>query len=193
MSLRMSRWASRSVIALALALLPALGSAATAELTPELQKVKISLEKYRDPFVAVRDGYFSTVACVELPNGNMGIHFLNPMLIGPVPDPMKPPVLLYEQDGAHLKLVGAEWFVPLATGVKSRPVLFGQPMDGPMEGHFPVMPKELVHYDKHVWLFKDNPHGMFSMSNPNVSCRDAPYPVKLEEHMVPEKGAMQHR
>jgi hypothetical protein len=41
---------------------------------------------------------------------------------------------------------------------------------GPMEGHEPLIPKEYVHYDLHVWLFKDNPLGMFAPTNPNVRC-----------------------
>ena len=26
------------------------------------------------------------------------------------------------------------------------------------------------HYDLHVWLYRDNPSGMFAQFNPNVSC-----------------------
>jgi hypothetical protein len=26
------------------------------------------------------------------------------------------------------------------------------------------------HYDLHVWLYRDNPNGMFAQFNPNVSC-----------------------
>jgi hypothetical protein len=87
------------------------------ELPPELQKVRAALEKYQDPYVAVRDGYFSTLGCVQFPHpggpgrlpyaaGGMGIHFLNPRLIGPVPDPMRPTILLYAPDGDKLRLVG---------------------------------------------------------------------------------------
>jgi len=32
------------------------------------------------------------------------------------------------------------------------------------------MPAELHHYDLHVWLFKPNPDGMFSPTNPTVKC-----------------------
>ena len=74
----------------------------------------------------------------------MGIHFLNPELIAPVPDPMRPDLLLYEPNGDKLRLVGAEWFIPLSTGVKERPTLLGQPFDGPMEGHEPLMPHGIV-------------------------------------------------
>jgi hypothetical protein len=47
---------------------------------------------------------------------------------------------------------------------------FGKPFDGPMEGHEPLIPKQYVHYDLHAWLFKDNPLGMFSRTNPDVNC-----------------------
>jgi len=137
---------------------------------PELEKVRAAMEKYKDPAVAVRDGYFSTLGCVEYPTGGMGIHFLNLKLMGPAPDPMKPSVLLYEPVGDKLVLVGVEWFVPLATGVKERPTIFGQPFHGPMEGHEPLMPAELHHYDLHVWLFKKNPAGLFEDVNPDVKC-----------------------
>src|SRR2546428_713963 len=93
-------------------------------------------------------------------SGARGIHFLNAQLIGPASDPMRPPILVYEPDGDKLRLVAAEWFVPLATGIKERPTLFGQPFDGPMEGHEPLLPKELHHYDLHVWLWKENPAGL---------------------------------
>jgi hypothetical protein len=36
-------------------------------MTPELQKVRAALDKYQDPIVAVHDGYFSTLGCVEYP------------------------------------------------------------------------------------------------------------------------------
>jgi hypothetical protein len=173
------------------------GRAQGPALTPELEKVRAALEKYQDPYVAVRDGYFSTVGCVHYPQpggagrvpytaGGMGIHFLNPQLIGPVPDPMRPQILIYEPDGDKLRLVAVEWFIPLATGVKERPSMFGQPFDGPMEGHEPLLPSALHHYDLHVWLWKENPAGLFSPTNPRVTC--AGYGHSLAEdapHVVP--------
>jgi len=145
------------------------------ELPPELEKVRAALEKYRDPVVAVREGYFSTLGCVEYPSGGMGVHFLNPGLIAPKPDPLRPQILVYEPDGDKLRLVAAEWFIPLATGIKERPELFGRPFDGPMEGHYPLMPVELHHYDLHVWLFKPNPAGLFNTTNPAVKCPKTGY------------------
>src|SRR5262249_8942859 len=100
--------------------------------------------------------------------GGMGFHFLTPALLGPNVDPFRPQILVYEPVGDKLRLVAAEWFVPLATGVQQRPHLFGQPFDGPMEGHHPLMPSALHHYDLHVWLWKSNPAGLFSPTNTGV-------------------------
>lgn len=169
---------------------PARGQRPT--LPPELEQLRASLEKYQDPLVAVRDGYFSTLGCIEYPKpggtgrlaytaGGMGIHFLNPALVGPAPDPSRPAILLYEPDShGKLTLVGVEWFVPLATGVKDRPRLFGQAFDGPMEGHEPLLPQGLHHYDLHAWLWKQNPAGLFSPTNPSVKCSGYTYTL-IEE------------
>jgi hypothetical protein len=192
----MKRCVHRSLLVL-LALLPfvagPLGAVGDAQpLPPELEKLKKEFEKYQDPYVAVRDGYFSTVGCVHYPKpgghgqvaypaGAMGVHFLNPALVGPTVDPMKPPILLYEPEGAgKLRLVGVEWFVPLATGVKERPQLLGRPFDGPMEGHEPLLPKGLHHYDLHAWLWKPNPAGLFSPTNPAVTCGNYPFALSEE-------------
>ncbi len=147
---------------------------------PDMSRIKAALEKYQDPIAAVRDGYFSTVGCVDFPQpggmgdmqyprGGMGVHFLNPALIGPQLDTLKPQVLIYEPRHGRLVLAAAEWFVPTQLA-QTRPTLFGRPMDGPMEGHAPIMPPELHHWDLHVWLWKTNPAGMFSPTNPALSC-----------------------
>ncbi|MBM3520056.1 MAG: hypothetical protein FJX63_04685, partial [Alphaproteobacteria bacterium] len=67
---------------------------------------------------------------------------------------------------------------------KEHPTLFGQKFQGPMEGHEPLIPQMFHHYDLHAWLFRDNPEGMFSPTNPNVTCDAAQFsllekPTKL--------------
>ena len=169
---------------------------------PELQRVHAALEKYRDPVVAIHDGYLSTLACINFPNaplpgheqypkGAMGVHFINAQLVGPVLDPMKPPILLYEPDASgKLRLTGAEWFVPLAIA-KERPRIFNQELMGPMEGHEPMMPAAMAHYDLHVWLFKDNPEGMFAPTNPAVKCTGYSYALDLDSTKMVMEG-MKH-
>ena len=159
------------------------------ELSPDLKRAREALDKYKDPVVAVHDGYFSTLGCVTYPKpggpgqvpytaGGMGVHFLNVGLLGKPLDPIKPQILVYEPVGDKLQLVAAEWFVPLSADVKERPRLFGRPFDGPMEGHHPLMPQALHHYDLHVWLWKDNPAGMFAPTNPAVKCPKGPYTLE---------------
>ena len=156
------------------------------QLPAELEPVRAALDKYRDPVVAVHDGYLSTLGCVDYPQGGhgaampyapggMGVHFLNMQLVGPTLDPAKPQVLIYEPAGDSLRLVAAEWFVPVQAAGAARPAIFGKELEGPMEGHKPLMPDALHHYDLHVWLWKHNPAGVFAPTNPTVTCPKGAY------------------
>lgn len=160
-------------------------TSAAPKLSADMEQVRAGLDKYQDPIVAVRDGYFSTLACVEYQKGaeghmqytpgGMGVHFLNLQTIGPKLDPAKPQVLIYEPVGDKLRLAAAEWFVPTQVAAGVRPAIFGQELQGPMEGHEPLQPKGLHHYDLHVWLWKENPAGLFSATNPAVKCPKGSY------------------
>lgn len=183
-------------ILLALSTVPAVAQAqakqagapmAAVKLSPDLVAARAGLEKYQNPLVAVRDGFFSTVACIDFPKGAvdgpvtyppgaMGVHLLNTANIGPKLDPAKPQVLIYEPVAGKLKLVAAEWFMPVQVAGDKAPEIFGQKLVGPMAGHEPIMPAELRHYDLHVWLWKDNPKGVFTSTNAAVKCDPtAPY------------------
>ena len=155
--------------------------AAQAKLTPELAQVRTALDKYQDPLAAVRDGFLSTLSCIDFPQGAqdgtvmykpgaMGVHLVNVGNIGPTLDPAKPQVLMYEPVGDKLQLVAAEWFMPAQLVKGAAPVVFGQKLAGPMDGHEPILPKDLRHYDLHVWLWKANPNGVFEPTNPSVKC-----------------------
>jgi len=161
-------------------------SNARPSLAPELEPLRAALDKYQDPIVAVHDGYFSTVGCIAYPNGGgegrmpyapggMGVHFLNMQLVGAPIDSLKPQVLIYQPDGDKLRLVAAEWFVPVQAAGGRRPTVFGKELEGPMMGHEPLMPDGLHHYDLHVWLWKTNPLGMYAPTNPAVTCPQAGY------------------
>src|SRR6476661_1988091 len=190
-----------AALALGLVMAAALSAPAAAQgkkdVPPELKRVRDALDKYKDPLVAVHDGYFSTVGCVTYPKGGaagqvpyvaggMGVHFLNAGLLGQPLDPLKPQILVYEPVNGKLRLVAAEWFVPLSPELKERPQLFDKPFDGPMEGHHPLMPQALHHYDLHVWLWQDNPAGLFAPTNPNVKCSKGPYTLnEISPQLVP--------
>lgn len=169
-------------------------SAMTASMSPDLEAARAALAKYSDPVVAVRDGYLSTLACVDFPEpvtdgpvsypaGAMGVHFLNAANIGPNLDPTKPQILIYEPVGNKLVLAAAEWFVPAQVAGGTTPMIFGQSLAGPMDGHEPIIPASLRHYDLHVWLWKDNPKGMFVATNSAVKCAaGSPYTIAMGGH-----------
>lgn len=159
--------------------------AAATAMPAEMERVRAALDRYKNPINAVHDGYFSTLACMAFPSGGMagetmfpagamGVHFLNLGLVGQPLDTLRPQVLIYEPVRDSLRLVAAEWFVPVAASAE-RPSLFGHPFDGPMDGHAPIMPPELRHWDLHVWLWKDNPAGLFTPTNPQLRCPNKPY------------------
>lgn len=172
-----------------LALLLAVPSTAHAQgsaLSPALQNVRTMLDKYQDPIVAVHDGFLSTLGCIEYPQGGsegamkyapgaMGVHFINMQNVSPTLDAARPQVLIYEPVGDKLRLVAAEWFMPAEIAGGKAPSIFGQELGGPMEGHKPLMPEGLHHYDLHVWLWKANPEGVFSPTNPAVKCPKTGY------------------
>jgi hypothetical protein len=172
------------------------GPASEPVLPANLAATRAALAKYQDPLTAVRAGYLSTVGCMDYPKGGggmgemaykpggMGVHFVNMGFVGPTLDSLKPQVLIYEPDGNHLRLVAAEWFMPTALA-KEAPVIFGRKLDGPMEGHAPILPADLHHWDLHVWLWKANPNGLMEPTNSAVHCPDGPYTFhEMATHMV---------
>ena len=100
----------------------------------------------------------------------------NPAAGDAVIDPLQPEMLLYEKraDG-QMHLVGVEYIVFQAAwervhGVGAAPpTVFGQPLL--FSSHtFPGNPNPLPHYELHVWLWSNNPLGMFYPWNPTVTC-----------------------
>lgn len=155
----------------------ALAAILTAAASPpdDVQAAKAATARYHSLQQAQAAGYTTAgEPCVTGPGGAaMGIHAINPALIGdPAINSTKPEVLLYLPNAnGRLELIGIEYFKidddqDLNTD-DDRPSLFGQPFDGPMLGHNPSMP---IHYDLHVWLWADNPDGLFAPFNPSLSC-----------------------
>lgn len=120
----------------------------------------------------------------------MGIHSVNPgLLANQTVDPTQPESLLYLPSGNGHRLIGVEYIQTVllrntATNqiapwfsstpwpdtyvlVTPTPTLFGQSFQGPMPGHEPGTP---WHYDLHVWVWADNPSGMFAQWNPSLEC-----------------------
>ena len=172
-----------TIVLLLVATLAGVAYAATGTSDPQvlqdLAKVRQVTAKYHDVNVALADGFVPTPDCVQLPDGGMGIHYINPArLMDPAVNILEPEILLYVESGDSLKLLGVEYFYGIgAPGSELKdvpqpyppsPIVFGRPLDGPMEKHEPDQPP---HYDLHVWLWKGNPSGIFAPFNPNVSCK----------------------
>ncbi|MCA1803102.1 MAG: hypothetical protein LC662_11640 [Rhodothermaceae bacterium] len=117
---------------------------------------------------AERAGYEMDPHCVYVPGvGGMGHHFIKGELIDPEYNPLMPEALMYEPDkNGNLKLIGVEYIV-LNIG-QDHPHFGDQPFN--IGGVPPLMAANVPHWSLHVWLWKENPNGMFAPMNPDVSC-----------------------
>lgn len=156
-----------------------------------LADIKRATAKYHDLGAATEDGYVLDPHCVEHPQyGGMGHHAVNMARIVPAVVPSEPGVLVYEptKNGKY-RLVAAEYIVPAvpwdAMHAGERPMLgevefadhreinyveneFGDIVPVNANGGPPF-----PHYQLHVWVWKNNPNGMYFPFNPNVSCEFA--------------------
>jgi len=102
----------------------------------------------------------------EKNEGGMGYHFvkLDNFVAPDQLDPARPQALIYEpeKDGS-MRLVAVEFLVPGAD-TDPAPMLFSQ--------HF-VYNYRFQVWTLHVWVWRDNPRGLFYGWNPNVSCQYA--------------------
>ena len=142
---------------------------------PLVQAVRDATARYRDVSQAEADGYMPVLGCVSGPDmGAMGMHYLKASLLGDgMVDVAHPELLVYEPThGGGARLVAVEylaladvWDGAHADGAP--PLLMGQLFDhtdAPNRFRLPA------HYSLHVWAWKYNPLGVFSMWNPRVSC-----------------------
>ena len=123
----------------------------------------------------------------------MGYHYVNPRLLGltaPVNGRVNgtgtytgtnpPAILLYVPDGqGGLKLAGIEllvfaeaWQAENKQPPKYRGREYNYMADDPStpqdEAH-----NFMPHYDLHIWLFENNPSGLYAQWNPALSCSTA--------------------
>jgi hypothetical protein len=171
-----------------------------AALEPSLDEVRRATERFQDVGVALAEGYLrdpmdvcETAAMMGQPAelGAMGIHFFRPALLGlfeePTPrvngdgihtDFLEPSILIYEpQPDGSLVLVAVENLVFArawtAAGNMAPPTFHGVPYDTMIDD--PATPADEAHffephYDRHVWIFRENPNGVFAPFNPAVTC-----------------------
>jgi hypothetical protein len=170
---------------------------------PTLEAVRSATERFRDVKTALAEGYLRdphdmciTAEMEGLPRqlGAMGVHYFRPDLLGITAveprvsgtgthtDFTKPAVLIYEpQADGTLELVAVENLVFKAAwraaGHTAPPSFQGNEyysmVDNPATEADEAHGFE-PHYELHMWLYRENPNGMFAQFNPRVSCAAMP-------------------
>lgn len=133
--------------------------------------VRHALSRFQNVELAEKAGYVRSGNCVTNDLGVMGIHWVNDKLRSdPGLNPMLPDMLVYVGDGnGGMRLVAVEYFVWEADWQNVHgadapyPTMFGQTFIRGTHG----IP---AHYELHVWLWADNPRGMFANWNPAITC-----------------------
>jgi len=166
----------------------------------DLASVRAATARFQDVRQAIAEGYVrdpmdmcDTAEMMGRPAalGAMGIHYFRPDLLGikgpPNPrvngngthtDFLRPSILIYEpQKDGSLQLVAVENLVfRLAwhdAGNAEPPSFHGVPYDLMQDDPRTKVDEAHMfepHYDRHVWIFRDNPNGVFAQFNPKVSC-----------------------
>jgi hypothetical protein len=167
---------------------------------PTLAEVRQATERFRDVNVALAEGYirdpFDLCDTAEMMGrpasvGAMGIHYFRPDLLGittpPSPrvngvgthtDFRMPSILIYEpQADGLLALVAVENLVFTAAwraaGHTEPPTFHGVPYDSMVDDPSTALDEAHMfepHFDRHVWIYRENPNGVFTPFNPAVSC-----------------------
>jgi hypothetical protein len=173
---------------------------AAAQAEPDLAAVRAAAERFRDVNVALAEGYVAAPGSVcesathmgrPASLGAMGIHYFRPDLLGITAPPnprvagsgthtdfLNPAILIYEpQADGSLELVAVENLVFesawRAAGNDSPPTFHGRPYEHMVDDPATAIDEAHMfepHYDRHVWVFRDNPNGVFAPFNPNVTC-----------------------
>ena len=143
-----------------------------------LHRARDATKQFRSLSVATAAGYGQLldkdgIACIDMPGmGAMGVHYVNSTLVGDgAIDALAPEAVVYEPDDrGRMRLVALEYVVlkdAWDANHNSEPSLFGHRFDTTVEGNRYGLP---TFYSLHVWIYKDNPAGMFAMWNPDVTC-----------------------
>jgi hypothetical protein len=188
---------NKLLIATALVVAPA---AAMPGEEPDLDTVRAAAERFRDVKVALAEGYVRDPmnVCVTAEemgqpasDGAMGVHYFRSDLLGisapPNPrvdgtgthmDFLKPSILIYEpQADGSMALVAVENLVFAraweAAGNKTPPSFHGVAFEHMADDPATALDEAHMfepHFDRHIWLFRDNPNGVFAPFNPAVTC-----------------------
>jgi hypothetical protein len=183
MQMRFSmRQASAAVAALAVAFMLATAALAATRAFDGLGAARDATSQFKSISLANKAGYgllkdkngISCIAMDSMPGmGAMGVHYAKPALVGDGKlDVDTPEALVYQPvAGGKLSLAAVEYVVLKKDWDKkynNRPVMFGHTFNFTPAGNRFGLP---AYYSLHVWIFKKNPSGEFTMWNPLVKCK----------------------
>lgn len=167
---------------------------------PTLAQVRQATERFRDVNVALAEGFIrdpgnicETAEMMGRPAslGAMGVHYFRPDLLGITAPPSprvngngthtdfnQPSILIYEpQADGSMELVAVENLVFKASweeaGHGEMPSFHGVPYDNMFDDPATAVDEAHnfePHYDRHVWIYRENPNGVFAPFNPAVTC-----------------------
>jgi hypothetical protein len=131
----------------------------------DVERARAATVRFKTLDGAVEAGYPRDVAqCVQhQPHGAMGFHHQNDALMDAKLEIDRPEVLTYERvPGGTYELTGVEYLVPISVWSKDEPpTIMGQKLKrAPSLGIWYL----------HVWIWKQNPSGLFADWNPNIKC-----------------------
>ncbi|MBM2620314.1 hypothetical protein JIG36_32855 [Actinoplanes sp. LDG1-06] len=145
----------------------------------DLERLKQSTARYQHVAVAEKAGYgkfldVKGIACIDMPGmGAMGVHYVNGDLVGDGRIRARSPeAMVYEPDrSGKLRLVAVEYVVIKKAwtdaGHHKPPKLYGHRFNYTASPNRYGLPP---FYSLHVWVWKHNPAGTFTMWNPRVHC-----------------------
>ena len=136
--------------------------------SPDHQKAIAALRRATDRYhrlsMAIADGFVFLHPCEVRPGeGPVGMVYVNPQRLDGSIDLSQPEALVYEprKDGPP-KLVAVELAIPYAAWSAPQPPQFlGATFQA--EDEFQV-------FGLHVWVWRQNPNGLFEEANPRVRC-----------------------
>lgn len=187
-------------VSAAVAALTFLAATAAAVGEPSLEEVRDATVRFKDVNVALAEGYvrdpMNVCETAEMMGraaalGAMGVHYFRPDLLGITgSDPRvtgtgihtdfrHPAVLIYEpQKDGSMELVAVENLVFRsaweAAGNAAPPRFQGVAYDLMVDDPATKVDEAHMfepHYDRHVWLYRANPNGVFAQFNPSVTCK----------------------
>ena len=134
----------------------------------ELDDLKSDLSDFKDLSAAKAAGWDTqlTPCWYATGSGGMGYHFGNADLIDGTPDLNNPEAFMYEpQEDGSMKLVGLEYIVPIPAWTGTEPPS--------LVGESYMRMDALGIYALHIWLWQNNPDGLYTPWNPDVTCDNA--------------------